>query len=120
MAFQVKAFFFERYGGGGMDIIVREAAASNGQVIGDVVLDGDKVAELFEYLGINTAPPTVDDNAEELAKVEGERNTLFSENEVLKAQIENLTTPQPADPKDPVSPPKSGETATEYTERILK
>jgi hypothetical protein len=118
MAFQVKAFFFERYGNGGMDIVVRGAAASNGPIIADVVLDSEKLKEVFDYLGIKVGDGVElakveedrdalakrhEDTIGELAKVEGERNVLYSKNEDLERQIEDIPLSAPAEQGDPVA-----------------
>jgi len=55
--FKVKAFYFEKYGADGLNILVREAAADNGPVLADVVLDGQQLANLYKYLGLEVPKP---------------------------------------------------------------
>ncbi len=95
MSFHVKQFSFERYGGGGLDVIVRPTTSPTDPIYADVVLDGKKFAELLEYLGVNVSDEVIG-AADIIAELE-------SEVLALKDKIEDLTS-EPVEDNNPEKP----------------
>jgi hypothetical protein len=55
VAFQVKQFFFEPYGPGGVSVLVREGGAPTGSVVAETTLDVSQFQELLDYIGYKPA-----------------------------------------------------------------
>lgn len=90
MALQSKWFFLEKYGNGGLNILVREGGSPTGLVLAETVVSGKEFDKLLDLLGIEQLEP--DSDTPEPPEVEHE--LLPSSDEIAKKFPEEIDLPE--------------------------